>query len=589
MANALRAGWFSAYGAGMPKSVFRASLFLASTALALGGCVQTGAVVERPEWREPSTIYGEYLAGRYADLSRDPARASDRYLNALRAAPDDGVLLDGAVESALSAGEVARAVEAARLGGERGRDTPLGRLALASLELAADRPGAARAALGSINGPPFDRLAARIVLAWALAGDGKVDEAIAGLEPGSESAPFLRLFDYQRALLLDFAGRGEAALAGYERARQGGLRLAPAALAHGRLLQRLGRPKEAGALYRSILEGGPDPFIAAALASLEQGGAAPAPLQRPAHGAAIGLFSLAGVLIGQMEPDFYLPYLTLAFTLDPDLAPARLLYAEGLREINQLDAARAALAPVPASSPGFEMAEVQAAWILRQQEQNEAAVQKARAVAAATNGKLSRLALADILRSLERWQEAEAAYHSLLTDADAEAASDWRLYFARGAARERLGRWAEAEADLQRALELSPDQPDVLNYLGYSWIEKGMKLTEGLALIERAVALSPESGYIVDSLGWAHFMLGQYDEAVEHLERAVELAPEDPTLNDHLGDAYWRVRRRVEARYQWSRALSFDPPAKDRPAIEAKLARGLPEPPAPRTARTAPR
>ena len=153
---------------------------------------------------------------------------------------------------------------------------------------------------------------------------------------------------------------------------------------------------------------------------------------------------------------------------------------------------------------------------------------------------------------------------------------------ARAAARERLGRWPEAEADLQRALVLSPEQPDILNYLGYSWIDRGVRLQEGLAMIQRAVALRPASGAVIDSLGWAYFRLGDYAQALEHIERAVELQPADATLNDHLGDVYWRLGRRIEARFQWRRALSLAP---DAPAsIEAKMAAGLPDEPAMRAA-----
>jgi Flp pilus assembly protein TadD len=178
--------------------------------------------------------------------------------------------------------------------------------------------------------------------------------------------------------------------------------------------------------------------------------------------------------------------------------------------------------------------------------------------------------LADMYRNLGRHGDGEQIYSALI----AQSVDDWRLYFARGAARERLGRWPEAESDLQRALELSPEQADVMNYLGYSWIDRGERLQEGLALIERAVALKPDSSAIIDSLGWAHYRLGDYALALDLIERAVELQPGDATLNDHLGDVYWRLGRRIEARFQWRHALTLSP--EDPDAIEAKLANGLP-------------
>jgi Flp pilus assembly protein TadD len=151
----------------------------------------------------------------------------------------------------------------------------------------------------------------------------------------------------------------------------------------------------------------------------------------------------------------------------------------------------------------------------------------------------------------------------------------WSLFYSRGIALERSGQWKRAEADLLHALELKPDQPLVLNYLGYSWIDRGENLERGLKMVEKAVELRPEDGYIVDSLGWAHYRLGDYPNAVQYLEKAIELVPEDPTINDHLGDAYWQNGRSIEARYQWRRALQFGPQEDEVKPIEAKLESGL--------------
>jgi Flp pilus assembly protein TadD len=137
-------------------------------------------------------------------------------------------------------------------------------------------------------------------------------------------------------------------------------------------------------------------------------------------------------------------------------------------------------------------------------------------------------------------------------------------------------KWPLAEADLQESLKLFPDQPLALNYLGYSWVDQNHNLKKGMALIERAVTLKPDDGYIVDSLGWAHYKLGNYKEAVRFLEHAVELKPEDPVLNDHLGDALWRVGREREARFQWDQALTLEPEPDDVEKIKKKIAEGLP-------------
>lgn len=207
----------------------------------------------------------------------------------------------------------------------------------------------------------------------------------------------------------------------------------------------------------------------------------------------------------------------------------------------------------------------------------DGAIALARAVADESGDVRSRRTLADMYRNASRFAEAEPIYSEII----AAQPNDWRPYFSRGASRERLGRWPEAEADFQRALELSPEQPDVLNYLGYSWVDRGEHLQEGLAMIRRAAEIRPMSGAIIDSLGWAYFRLGDYSQAVDWLEAAVRLEPADATLNEHLGDAYWRMDRRIEARFQWQRALTFNPDNPD--ALRAKIENGLPAEPAPRT------
>jgi Flp pilus assembly protein TadD len=168
-----------------------------------------------------------------------------------------------------------------------------------------------------------------------------------------------------------------------------------------------------------------------------------------------------------------------------------------------------------------------------------------------------RIALGDALRQQQDYDAARAAYTAAIDMFLEDDASQWAVYFTRGIANERTGRWAAAEADFRKALELNPDQPQVLNYLGYSMVEKDMNLDEALDMIERAVAARPDSGYITDSLGWVLYRLGRYDEAVAPMERAVELMPVDPVVNDHLGDVYWAVGRYREAEFQWKRALSF--------------------------------
>jgi Flp pilus assembly protein TadD len=183
--------------------------------------------------------------------------------------------------------------------------------------------------------------------------------------------------------------------------------------------------------------------------------------------------------------------------------------------------------------------------------------------------------LGQLLRSNKKFDEAAKVYSVAIDRLGTLEPEDWQLFYYRGISHERAKQWPPAEKDFQKALELSPDEPYVLNYLAYTWVERRENLDQALKMLEKAVGQRPEEGFIIDSLGWAHFMLGRYPEAVEELERAVALAPTDPVLNDHLGDAYWKVGRHQEARFQWSRALSFDPEPDQAPKLQQKLDQGL--------------
>ncbi len=374
-------------------------------------------------------------------------------------------------------------------------------------------------------------------------------------------------------MALDYVGRNSEALAAYQTAAGLGLWLPQAILRNADLLARQG---ERDAAMRLLATGDnlANPALAAGAERLRAGqGAAPSraaasPLT-PARGAAAGLYGLAAIFLQERDTANGLAALTLALMLDPANDDARLAFAQAQADLDHGELARRMLHQIDAQSVYAPGARTMEAWTLVAENRNDDAIALAR-TAAADGGGAAKRALADIYRATHHDAEAEAVYSELI----AAQPDDWRLWFARGAARVRLSRAAEGEADMSRALQLSPNQPDVLNYLGYSWIDRGEHMAEGLAMIQRALALRPDSAAIVDSLGWAYYRMRDYPRALEQLEHAVELDSGDATLNDHLGDVYWRLGRRIEARFQWRRALSLTPAS---PAtIQNKLAHGLP-------------
>ena len=547
--------------------MWRAALLAASMSLA--ACATTPPPASR------SSAYADYLIGRIANMSDDYDVAADRYVAALSRAPRDQNLLNGAIVATLASGDLDRARRVARMAPLEGAPG-YAHLVRASEALAGQRWPSAAQEGERIEGSAVEELLGRMLVVWARTGQGRVDEVVVDLAPLTQIRPYGGLFAYQQAMALDYVGRNEEALRAYQLANEGGLWLPSAIERHADLLARTGARDQAIALLSTDANQA-NPALAAALTRLEAGGLVTNAPLTPARGAAVALYGMSAIFQQEHDPTSSLTSLSLSLMLDPAFDGARIAFAQQQNQLGHSTLARAMLNSVASASPYASSARTMEAWVLLDAGDDEGALTLA--VANAQSGDLrATRTLADMYRSLGRYDDAEPLYGRLIE----RQPGDWRLYFARGAARERLGRWPEAEADFQEALRLSPDQPDVLNYLGYSWVDRGDRVQEGMTLIQRALELRPLSGAIIDSLGWAYYRLGDYPRALDLLERAVELEPADPTLNDHLGDVYWRMGRRIEARFQWERALGFEP---DNPeALRAKLEAGLPAEPARRSA-----
>jgi len=188
----------------------------------------------------------------------------------------------------------------------------------------------------------------------------------------------------------------------------------------------------------------------------------------------------------------------------------------------------------------------------------------------------SLIQLGDVYRQRENYSEALRYYNRAAKYLKNDIAEDnWYLLYVRGMVYEREGQWVKAEADLQAALGYRPDHPFLLNYLGYGWADQGANLKKSLELIEKAVSIRPKNGYIRDSLGWVHYMMGNCEHALPHLERAVEFIPYDAVIDDHLGDVYWCLGRKQEARFQWERALNNTEDQELSKLLSEKIKRGL--------------
>jgi tetratricopeptide (TPR) repeat protein len=522
------------------------------------------------------TLSGAYLAARHAHNLNDVDAAAAYFAAALKRDRENPRLMELATLNLLAAGRVGDAAPVAARLAEADPANRIANLALAVEEIATGAYAGARERLAA-RGDGFYPLIGRLLEAWAAYGEGDVAAAEAALAALDDRTVFRLFGGYHLGLIRMAAGDAEGAVSAFESAL-GAVGAPPArlALAYGLALETAGRPEEARRLYDDGGNPFGDPLLAAERARFDAG-MAPAPLARTAsEGAAEALHGFAGVFANESGRRLALAYARLSLRLRPDFDAATMLAAELLSADGQHEAALAVYRSIADDSLYGARARIAAAGELHELDRDDEAVEALRALVADDPATAqAQIALGDVLRREEEWVACAEAYAAALDALTAAGVENWALHYQRGICHERAGAWDAAEADFRRALELEPEQPLVLNYLGYSLVELRRSLDEAKAMIERAVELRPEDGYITDSLGWVLYRLGDYEGAVEWLEKAVALAPVDPVINDHLGDALWMVGRRLEAEFQWRRARSFEPEPADLARIKRKLAVGL--------------
>jgi tetratricopeptide (TPR) repeat protein len=557
-------------------------LALASTALlALAACAtapepapgaKTAAAPSAPAAADDgkASVYGLFLAGETALDSGDSQSAALFFDRAKDANPQAGFLKERAFTAALMAGDVQRSALLAPGPGEGSPTSQALGIMVQSVDaLAEGRGGEAWARLSKAPAEVAESAPAALLKPWAAAAAGRAADSVTVPQTGDQ---LLNLFaSLDQALLFERAHRNAEAETGFKALLARGVGKSMIGPIYGQFLERRGRRQEALMLYDELLA--EDPSDQAVLADrarvLARGSAPAAPSVR--EGAAQALMGPAAAALAERQPDQALVFLRLALRLDPKRDDAWLLAGDVMSAAGDTDASRAAFEHVGAKSARYADARAKLAWSYQLSGDKDAALKLARDTVSQTPASdIARLTLADILRADEQFEESARTLDPLISAAGDHA--EWRLYYMRAVALERSGHWPDAQRDLSKALQLKPDEPEILNYLGYSWVNRGERVKEGMALIEKAVAAQPEEGAYVDSLGWAFYRTGDYSHAVETLERAVSLDAGDAEINDHLGDAYWRVGRQDEARFQWRAVLTLKPDPDIKTRAESKLA-----------------
>ncbi len=563
----------------MPIPTFSATARFAATLLALS--IAAPALAETESVAAPDvgqTQSGNYLAALVASADRDTDGAAVYFRETLRADPHNVDLLERAFAAALADGDVANGYALADRLIPRDPGNSLARLALAVRAISDGRYAAARAQLAAGDAGRARDVTSSLLTAWTWAGAGDLRKALEAVDHIRD--PSMAVFrDYHAGLIADALGNPIEAGRRLKLAYAGDKNTLRLVDAYARFLSRHNDIDGAKKVYQDFAEQLPNhPVINAALADIAAGKTL-APVVRDAReGAAETLYGLGGAGTRQGDELAALIYLRLALALRPDHDLAIVSVAGLLSDIKQGEASIHAYLEVPKTSPLRESAEIQAAIGYDAIGNTDEATSRLQAlVAEHPKDSDAWSALGSMQRSAKKFEDAAKSYDKAIELAGAPDRAHWTLFYFRGICFERSKQWPKAEADFKQALELYPDQPLVLNYLGYSWVDKGMNLDEAFKMLRRAVDLKPTDGYIVDSLGWANFKLGHYEEATEELEKAIELKPADPVVNDHLGDAYWRVNRRIEAGFQWNHARDMGPEPEDLPAILEKIKSGLPD------------
>ena len=503
-----------------------------------------------------------------------------------RAAPANPELIERTFIVTVAAGNIDDAAPLAERLVLLDKNHRIARLILAARAIKQNQFAQARTHLSQAVRGPIADLTATLLTGWTYYGNNQFKNGVAAIDRLQGPEWYALFKELHAGLILDLANQRKEALKRIENARKLDATNLRTVDAYGRVLSRADRRNDALKVYGEYAKSlSPHPLVQAALQELESGKKLAPVVANAQTGAAEVLFGLGAALARQGGEDLGLVYLQVAIYLAPEHPLATVALGDLYETMKRYELAAETYDRVPNSSPLKRNAEIQRALNLDVIDKKDEAREKLDALVKENPKDLTALiAYGNVLRASKKFAEAAVVYSKIVDLIGEPQREHWTVFYFRGICYERSKQWALAEKDFELALKLMPDEPQVLNYLGYSWVDQGVNLDRALDMIRKAVALRPKDGYIVDSLGWAYYRLGRLQEASDELERAVELRPDDPNINDHLGDVYWKTDRKLEATFQWRRAKDLKPEPEDLSKIEQKLKEGLADDPKPQPA-----
>ncbi len=529
--------------------------------------------------RAENSVSGSYLAARAATTNRDTPQATLFYQSVLENDPENTVILDRTFRLALASNAIPEALALARRLVRQDEHNRLARLALAIDAVKQGKFKTARFQLGRSQQTAAPDVVATLIAAWTWNGSGAPSQGLAILDKleGNDLAELFR--DLHAGMLAGIAKRNKEATRRLEQAYRLDQSSFVVVDAYARQMARVGRRDDALKAYRLLEANAPrNARIVQSIAALEKGVTPPALVTNTREGIAEALFGFGQLANRSDTAEVAQAYLNLTLYLEPNHELALLTLADLYENLNQPANAVEIYKKIPQRSIFARDVALRIAVNLALLEKpDEAIATLDRLLKVEPDNIDAIMTLGNLAHRQKDYPRAAEVFSKAIALIDTPTKTNWAVYFARAVAYDGAKNWEKAEADLLKAHSLDGEQPILLNYLGYSWVDRNMHLDKALGMIRKAVELRPNDGDIVDSLGWAFYKIGKYDEAVSALERAVELKPQSWELNDHLGDVYWRVERKLEAKFQWLHALSLEPDADKRDAIALKIKQGLPE------------
>ncbi|MCB5175297.1 tetratricopeptide repeat protein [Microvirga sp. SM9] len=563
--------------------------FLAAPAMA-------AANVEPAEPLRPAmSLEGNFLAAYVAGAARDTAAATTFFKEAIQEDPRNQELLERAFVAFLANGSMSDAFRAAERLASRDPSNNLAQFALSVRALKNQKYADVRKRLLQATGTRRADLTGTLLAAWAYAGSKDGKKALATVDRLKNERAFNQFREYHAALIADVVGNTAEAEKRFKAAYEGERNTLQVVDAYGRFLAKRGRKEEALAVYKGFDEVAPrHPLVRSAIKALEEGKPLLPLIKTAQDGAAELLYGLGVVGNSQGDELTAIIYLQLGLDLNPNHALALVTLGDVYERLKQYERANEAFARIPKDAPVRASADIAIGQNYELMGRGDEAIAYLQNLMKEYPEDVEVvMALGNVQRSRKQFAEAAETYSKAIELIGTPDRSHWILYFYRGTSYERAKQWEKGEADLKKALELVPDtlpagKAQVLNYLAYSWVDQNVNIDEAFKMLTRAVELAPRDGMIIDSLGWAYYRMGRYEDAVRELEKAVELKAGDPVINDHLGDAYWKVGRKLEAKFQWNHAKDSNPEPEDLEKILKKIEHGMEEEPKPAAAETVP-